>query len=845
MISSPTSRVQYILSSATQTLSVPFYFLENTHIKVLKVGASAVTTLVLTTDYTVTGAGVEAGGSITLTGTASAISDVITIKRSVPVTQLVDYVYNSSFPADTTEQALDKLTMLVQMLVENDTRSLHLVEGETLDGTLAIATRKGKFIYFNASTGAVEFADGQDVLDAATEAAASAAAALASQTSAATSANEAAASAVLAETYVAGQPTTYETGIGAALASRAAVEMTWDQPDVAFSTGASTNPINGGAGSASQTYLFDTTSVLRGGGYFVTNTVSAENFQQNRVNGQTGSSAQPFWIEFDTYAPDFAMRFVSNTISARIWCWVDGRPISQMAPDQTGSITSGAASWVRYTFATFKHRRIRLYLVACDFGGITVPTNYDIKANPKAEVRRAAFVGDSWGGESGRMKFPFVIPYLLGRMLEWEMAHCSIGGTGYINGTGSGTNYQGADRMTGLTAYAPNFIFVFGSINDNSSSGAAIQAAATAYYAAVLAALPSAKLIVVGPQPVGPGYESNAALLANNAGVKAAALAAANVYGFVDLIQGRVIRGNGGVTSSADSVGDGNYTQLIISEADLHTSVAGAWHIAQRIVESTYRLLEKNDVIRSTAGANEFTANAPSQGGASYTINNLTTNGSVTMLGAGTTGGLRLYQGTDIANSSYFELLHSSSQWRFRENKTGAGTRQNTNFAFGSVEVDFSSVATSIGGMRVSANTGTANAVTLGNSSTFGASSGTNIGYLQSTTFNQSSTAGSIDWSIDRTETSLGSGTHQFCRFRAGGVQKFAVSNTGVVSLAAPLVTQGYTVATLPATAAAGMVTGARAHVTDATAPTYNGALVGGGAVTVPVFYNGAAWVSS
>jgi len=52
--------------------------------------------------------------------------------------------------------------------------------------------------------------------------------------------------------------------------------------------------------------------------------------------------------------------------------------------------------------------------------------------------------------------------------------------------------------------------------------------------------------------------------------------------------------------------------------------------------------------------------------------------------------------------------------------------------------------------------------------------------------------------------------------------------------------TNGYTVGTLPAG-----VTGMRVYVTDATVPTYNGALVGGGAVTIGVFYNGAAWVSA
>ena len=52
---------------------------------------------------------------------------------------------------------------------------------------------------------------------------------------------------------------------------------------------------------------------------------------------------------------------------------------------------------------------------------------------------------------------------------------------------------------------------------------------------------------------------------------------------------------------------------------------------------------------------------------------------------------------------------------------------------------------------------------------------------------------------------------------------------------------KGYTVATLPAAGTAGR----RAHVTDATAPTYLGALTGGGAVTCPVFDNGSAWVSA
>lgn len=53
---------------------------------------------------------------------------------------------------------------------------------------------------------------------------------------------------------------------------------------------------------------------------------------------------------------------------------------------------------------------------------------------------------------------------------------------------------------------------------------------------------------------------------------------------------------------------------------------------------------------------------------------------------------------------------------------------------------------------------------------------------------------------------------------------------------------RGFTVATLPAAATAGV--GAMAYVTDATVPTYNGTLTGGGAVIVPVFSNGTAWTA-
>lgn len=66
--------------------------------------------------------------------------------------------------------------------------------------------------------------------------------------------------------------------------------------------------------------------------------------------------------------------------------------------------------------------------------------------------------------------------------------------------------------------------------------------------------------------------------------------------------------------------------------------------------------------------------------------------------------------------------------------------------------------------------------------------------------------------------------------------------STGVYTNNCAFGLQAYTVTGLPTCNAAAKLL--RAAVTDATSPTYNGALTGGGAVVVPVFCNGTAWTS-
>jgi len=86
----------------------------------------------------------------------------------------------------------------------------------------------------------------------------------------------------------------------------------------------------------------------------------------------------------------------------------------------------------------------------------------------------------------------------------------------------------------------------------------------------------------------------------------------------------------------------------------------------------------------------------------------------------------------------------------------------------------------------------------------------------------------------------IASGTERMRLFSSGGV---SIGNTtdagaGNLSVSGVVITNGYTVATLPSG-----VVGMRAYVTNALAPSYGVAVAGGGATTIPVFYNGTAWI--
>lgn len=137
-ISTQDSKVNYQGNGQTTVFQIPFPFLENEQIYVQKKDAEGILiNYTYATDYTVTGAGEENGGSVTL-NVAPEQGSTISIYRDVPLTQEVDYRENEIFPAETHEEALDKLTMEVQQIQEQLDRSVKVDRFSDVDPDIIV-----------------------------------------------------------------------------------------------------------------------------------------------------------------------------------------------------------------------------------------------------------------------------------------------------------------------------------------------------------------------------------------------------------------------------------------------------------------------------------------------------------------------------------------------------------------------------------------------------------------------------------------------------------------------------------------------------------------------------------
>ena len=138
-LSNTNSRNAYIGNDTTAVYSYTFHIIANSHLQVyVKETATGIQTpLVLTTDYTVAGAGESAGGSLTLVDigqawiSASSFLDTgyeLVMRRVPPITQIADIRNQGEFFPETHEDVFDKLTEIDQAQQDEIDRSVKLPE---------------------------------------------------------------------------------------------------------------------------------------------------------------------------------------------------------------------------------------------------------------------------------------------------------------------------------------------------------------------------------------------------------------------------------------------------------------------------------------------------------------------------------------------------------------------------------------------------------------------------------------------------------------------------------------------------------------------------------------------
>lgn len=122
-VNSSTARVTYAGDGTATAFTVPFAFLADSHLSVvLRTAEGTETAWTDGVEYSVSGAGVPTGGTVTVatapTDYRPQTGETLTILRAVPLTQETDFTEGDPLPAETLERALDRLTMMIQQLDE-------------------------------------------------------------------------------------------------------------------------------------------------------------------------------------------------------------------------------------------------------------------------------------------------------------------------------------------------------------------------------------------------------------------------------------------------------------------------------------------------------------------------------------------------------------------------------------------------------------------------------------------------------------------------------------------------------------------------------------------------------
>ena len=153
-VSSSTNKVSYSGNGSLTTFAYSFKIFDQGDLTViLRAADGTETTQTITTHYTVSGVGSASGGNVVF-GTAPASGVTVVIIREQPLTQGLDLVANDPFPAESLEEALDKLVFMTQKHEEELSRAIKGSRTNVISNsefTVSATDRANKVFSFDSS----------------------------------------------------------------------------------------------------------------------------------------------------------------------------------------------------------------------------------------------------------------------------------------------------------------------------------------------------------------------------------------------------------------------------------------------------------------------------------------------------------------------------------------------------------------------------------------------------------------------------------------------------------------------------------------------------------------------
>jgi len=158
-VSTTANKVIYSGNAATTVWSYTFPIPDATFLSVIYTDASGVETTLSSSLYSVTGIGTKTGGTVTYPTSGSPIASgtKLTILRTVPYTQPDVFSNQGGYFPEVTEGRFDRVTMILQQLLEKVTRGLFApVSDSGTIGDLPTSTTRansgaGSFLAFDSS----------------------------------------------------------------------------------------------------------------------------------------------------------------------------------------------------------------------------------------------------------------------------------------------------------------------------------------------------------------------------------------------------------------------------------------------------------------------------------------------------------------------------------------------------------------------------------------------------------------------------------------------------------------------------------------------------------------------